>query len=127
MKYLLDTHAVIWYMGNSLSLPPSTKEIIDSQENHIYLSSISLWEIAIKVNLGKLKLSLDFDELLNKIVNSDFNILQIENEHLKTLAALPFLHKDPFDRLLVSTAITENLIIITSDENIYKYNVQWIF
>ena len=128
MRYLLDTHTAMWYMGNTPNpLPFNTKEIISNNENYIYLSSVSLWEIAIKVNLGKLTLSLTFDEFLNRITNSDFNILQIENEYLKKLADLPFLHKDPFDRLLISTAIVENLIIITADESIHKYDVSCIF
>ena len=127
MKYLLDTHALIWYLEDSPNLPSEIKEIIDNNENRIYLCSISCWEIAIKISIGKLKLNLNFDEFLNKIKSSDFDILQIKDEHLKRLTALPFLHKDPFDRLLVSTAITENLTLITTDENIRYYDVSWVW
>ena len=97
MKYLLDTHIVIWYLEDSSNLSSTIKEIIDKNENEIYLSSVSLLEIAIKLSLDKLRLILSFDEFLNHIINTDFNILQIENEYLKQLAVLPFLHKDPFD------------------------------
>ena len=127
MKYLLDTHALIWYLEDSPNLPSEIKEIIDNNENRIYLCSVSCWEIAIKISIGKLKLHLNFDEFLNKIKSSDFDILQIKDEHLKRLTALPFLHKDPFDRLLVSTAITENLTLITTDENIRYYDVSWVW
>ena len=127
MRYLLDTHVIIWMAEDSQKLPPKMKEIIKLTQNSIFISSISIWEIAIKMNLGKLKLNLAFDELLIGIKNSDFDILQIEDEYLEGLFVLPFLHKDPFDRLLISTALAEDLTIITIDENIQKYDVPWIW
>ena len=127
MKYLLDTHAVIWLIEDSHKMPLKIKEIVKLPENDIYICSISLWEIAIKINLGKIKLNMTLDELLDNIKNSYFDILQIEDRHLKTLSKLPFLHKDPFDRLIISSAITEDLTVITIDENIQKYDVPWIW
>jgi len=127
MKYLIDTHVVIWYCEDSLDLPEKIYKIIDNCEDNIYISSASLWEIAIKMNIGKLSLKLSLGELLAYIKNSDFNILQIEDEYLKKLACLPLIHKDPFDRLLVSTALAEKLTIITADENIHGYDVSWIW
>ena len=127
MKYLLDTHTVLWYMGNSPVLPAKTKGMIANSENNVSVCSVSLWETAIKVNLGKLKSSLTFDEFLDKIRNSDFDVLQIRNEYLKRLSVLPFIHKDPFDRLLIATALVENLTIITTDSSIQKYDVSWIW
>ena len=79
------------------------------------------------MKLGKLDIDFTLEELLTAVENSDFGILQIENSYLKSLSALPFLHKDPFDRLLISTAISENLTIVTVDENIQKYGVPWIW
>ena len=127
MKYLLDTHAVIWYFEDSSELPEKIKELIDNPETDIYICSISLWEIAIKMNLGKLNISLPFDELLNSIKNGDFNVLHIEDEYINGLSLLPFIHKDPFDRLIISTALADNLTIITVDENIKKYDVPWVW
>jgi len=127
MRYLLDTHTVIWYFQNSSELPQKVKEIIKLSENEIYICSISLWEIAIKVNLGRLTLSITFDELIEDIKNRDFEILQIEDNYLQGLSSLPFIHRDPFDRLLISTALVENLTILTIDENIQKYGVSWIW
>jgi len=127
MKYLLDTHAVIWYFEASPELPQKIRDIIHNNEIGIYISSVSLWEIAIKINLGKLDLKLQLDELLNIIKNRDFNILQIEDEYLTGLSALPYIHKDPFDRLLISTALAEDFTIITIDENIQKYDVPWMW
>ena len=125
MKYLLDTHAVIWYYENSAELSRTAEKLIDNAANIKYIHVVSLWEIAIKINLGKLKVSFTLDEMLNDVKNRDFNILQIENEYLNRLAALPYIHKDPFDRLIIATALAEDLTIITVDENIQKYDVKW--
>jgi len=127
MKYLLDTHVVIWHFDDSPKLLQEVTEIIKNSENTLYISSISLWEIAIKMNLGKLDLSITLEDLLIRIKNSDAEILQIENEYLQNLSNLPFLHKDPFDRLLIATAIVEDLTIITVDDNIQRYDVSWVW
>ncbi|MCL1820535.1 MAG: type II toxin-antitoxin system VapC family toxin [Oscillospiraceae bacterium] len=127
MGYLLDTHAIIWHIEDSSKITKKAKEIIDNNKNKIFISSVSLWEIAIKLNLGKLTVNFTFNELLDDIKSGEFTILQIENEYLKGLSSLPFLHKDPFDRLLLATAIAEKLTIITIDENIQKYDVSWVW
>ena len=127
MRYLLDTHTVIWYLDESHRLPQGMEEVIDHSDNRIYVSSVSLWETAIKINLGKLELNSTFNEFLNKVRNSDFDILQIEDAYLQSLSILPSIHKDPFDRLLIATALVENLTIITVDENVRKYSVPCIW
>jgi len=127
MKYLMDTHVIIWLACDSDELPKSIRKIIEQPENDIYICSASLWEIAVKANLGKLKLKQPLDKLLSDIKNSGFNVLQIETAYLCKLLELPYIHKDPFDRLLISTALVEDLIIITTDENIQKYDVPWIW
>jgi len=127
MGYLLDTHAIIWYFENSAELPDEIEKIIDNPEVSIYICSVSLWEIAIKVSIGKLELQIPLNELLNHIHNGDFNVLHIGDTHLNRLIDLPFIHKDPFDRLIISSALVEGLTIITVDENIKKYNVPCIW
>ena len=127
MGYLLDTHAIIWYFENSAELPDEIEKIIDNPEVSIYICSVSLWEIAIKVSIGKLELQIPLNELLNHINNGDFNVLHIGDTHLNRLIDLPFIHKDPFDRLIISSALVEGLTIITVDENIKKYNVPCIW
>jgi len=127
MSYLLDTHVLIWYLDDYLRIPTRITSLIDSTENQKYICSISLWEIAIKTNIGKLKMSLSFDELLTEVKNSDITVLQVEEKYLKGILTLPFFHKDPFDRLLIATAIAENITIITADENIQKYDVPWLW
>jgi len=127
MKYLLDSHAVIWYLEDSQKLPQKSVRLVDNPDNSVFISAVSLWEIAIKMNLGKLDLKFSLDKLLNAVNASDFDILQIEDDYLKLLSTLPNIHKDPFDRLLIASAVTEDLTIITADENIQKYDVQWIW
>ena len=127
MRFLLDTHAAIWYFEDSPQLSQKVNSLIDNPEISIFISSASLWEIAIKMSLGKLGLGMSFKDFLNSIRTRDFEILQIEDEYLEVLLTLPQLHKDPFDRLIISTAIADNLTIITIDENIKKYNVPWIW
>ena len=127
MRYLLDTHVIIWMVEDSPNLPLAIREIIKNPENQVVICSISLWEIAIKMNIGKLTLSLTFDELVDILRNGDFDFMQVEDEYLSCLSKLPLLHKDPFDRLLISTAIVEKMTFITIDENIPKYDVSWIW
>jgi PIN domain nuclease of toxin-antitoxin system len=127
MRYLLDTHAIIWCFEHSKELPREIEELIDNPEFNIYICAVSLWEIAIKMNLGKLDLKFTLDELLGVVQNRDFNILQIEANYLKKLSDLPYIHNDPFDRLIIATALAEDLPIITIDENIHKYDVKWVW
>ncbi|MCL2665433.1 MAG: type II toxin-antitoxin system VapC family toxin [Defluviitaleaceae bacterium] len=127
MKYLIDTHVIIWLAINSSELPEGIKELIENPENDIFVCSASLWEMAIKMNLGKLNLILPLDKLLSDIKTSGFNVLQVDDKYLCNLLTLPIIHKDPFDRLIISTALVENLIVITIDENIHKYDVPWIW
>ena len=127
MAYLLDTHAVIWYLEDSFDLPVKIKDIIDDSKNKVCICAVSLWEIVIKVSLNKLVLHSPLDEALTSIKNGEFDILQIEETHLKELSKLPFLHKDPFDRLIISTALCEDLTIITVDDNIHRYGASWIW
>ena len=126
MRYLLDTHTILWCTNRrDNKLSKKAEDIITNHQNDIYISSASLWEIAIKVGLGKLDINLN--RLISELEKVDFTILHAENAFLKELVQLPFIHKDPFDRLLVATAISEDMTLITADKNIHKYNVQWVW
>jgi PIN domain nuclease of toxin-antitoxin system len=127
MNYLLDTHSIIWLIEDSKKLPSKIKDIVADSDNEVYISSASLWEMAIKLSIGKLELSIEFEELLAIIEECGFSILQIKNDYLIKLLSLPFIHNDPFDRLIISTALSENLTIITVDNDIQKYNVSWVW
>ncbi|MCL2708691.1 MAG: type II toxin-antitoxin system VapC family toxin [Defluviitaleaceae bacterium] len=126
MKYLLDTHILIWYIENSPKLHKKHEIIIDDDENGIFVSAVTYWEIALKISLGKLKMSLSFKDFVENIEKRKFTILQIKNDYLECLLKMPFIHRDPFDRMIVSTATVEKLSIITMDENIMKYGIPFI-
>jgi len=120
MKYLLDTHIVLWFLkGEKLS--EKTKELIQNGEN--YISVVSLWEVAIKMNLNKFSFNGGFKAFRELVANNGFNVLAIKDEYMERLFDLPFIHRDPFDRLLIATAAVENMTVITADENIQKYDI----
>ena len=125
MKYLLDTHTLIWYFEDDGKLPRNVENIIDNPVNTIFVSSATLWEIAIKVGLGKL--DVDFDDLLVQVEQAEFTVVQIENAYLREIITLPQVHKDPFDRLLIATAKIEKMAVVTTDENIHKYDVDLLW
>lgn len=126
MQYLLDTHVIIWLTGvDEWKLSPKSKEIILHGQNDLYLSVVSIWEIALKVNKNKLNLGISMEELIEKIIKSGINITSLSTLYILGLASLPNFHSDPFDRLIVSTALAENLVILTADDNLKKYPVKW--
>ena len=122
MKYLLDTHVVIWVAENNPSLTDKVKTIILDKNIEKYVSIVSAWEVAIKLGSNKLDIDGGLLEFFRMIDDNGFFTLSIEREHLQLIPDLPGYHKDPFDRLLIATAITENMTLITIDENIHKYN-----
>ena len=125
MKLLLDTHTLIWFSSNSEKIPQRILHELINPDNSLYISAVSLWEIVIKVGLGKLDIS--FDNLLAKLANIEINILQIESTFLAKVMDLPYIHKDPFDRLIIATALVTDMTILTTDENIRKYDVSWMW
>ena len=128
IRYLLDTHTIIWLTGiDDWKLSQKSKDIILSGANDLSVSIISLWEIALKVNKGKLDLGITLDELIEKIQESRIIIAPVKATHILGLSKLPPIHNDPFDRLLISAAISENMVILTADENIQQYNVKWVW
>lgn len=122
-SYLLDTQIFIWWLDDSQRLKKSVRKILANPNYITYLSIASLWEMAIKRTKGKLQLSRSLEWIVN---NSGFNTLSIELNHILKLEKLPSLHGDPFDRILISQAQTENLTLITSDSKIWQYDVNLI-
>ena len=113
-KYLLDMHTLIWLIQDSSKISNNVKEMLKLPGNFVCLSAVSLWEVAIKASINKLSLKRPFSNLLSDLQRTDILILQIEDSYLQNLYTLPFIHKDPFDRLIISTALAENLTIITA-------------
>ena len=127
MKYILDTHIVLWLTSNPDLLTDKAKKEILSSKNTMYVSIASAWELAIKINIGKFRLDGGIAEFYKMVEHNGFKWLNVEKDYISTLQNLELLHRDPFDRLLISTAISEKMSIITADNNIQKYNVKWLW
>ena len=123
MKYLLDTHVVLWVAQNSPLLTDKVKTIILDKHTEKYVSIASAWEVAIKLGTHKLSLKGGLPEFFRMIDKNGFFTLSIEREYLRLIPKLPDHHKDPFDRLIITTAIAEDMTLITADENLYKYAI----
>ena len=124
MRYLIDTQIAIWAKENNLRLKPSVRSILEDLENDIYVSAFSLQEIAIKHQLAKLpNFMVSVEAFAQTLIDDDFSILSISNAHIFNYNRIPFHddHRDPFDRFILSVALTENMIIITADEKFKRY------
>lgn len=126
MKYLLDTQIIIWALENNSQLPKPIKETIDDPEQDIFITVVSLWEIAIKRSIGKLELNYELADIHRQMSHKDASILAIAVEHLATNESLSFVdkHRDPFDRLIISQAIAEDMTLISSDPYFKHYPVK---
>ncbi|MEB3311825.1 MAG: type II toxin-antitoxin system VapC family toxin [Snowella sp.] len=120
MDYLLDTHIILWYLQGDIRLTP----IIENLENQLYVSMASLWEISIKVGLGKLSLDNDLSQLKPSLIENDFKIIYISFSDVIAYKSLPLInnHRDPFDRMLISQAINRSLILISHDTQFCHYS-----
>ena len=121
MQFLIDTHVLIWYLDGNYRLPDYIRKTIDNVDNKVFISIASLWELAIKLNLKKIDTTINLSTIEADIIKRDFTILNISFAHLNTLSFLQYHHGDPFDRLLIAQAITENLSIISADRHFAAY------
>lgn len=125
--YLLDTQVFIWANQDHKKLTPNFIKILSNPTHHFCLSMASIWEMQIKTQLGKLTVEPTLKQALSVAKQKNlYQILPITKTHILNLQQLPFIHKDPFDRLLISQAMTENLTILTVDEHIVKYPISFI-
>ena len=124
MRLLLDTHVLLWWLGDMSRLGRTARNLIEDPDNHLLFSPASPWEMAIKVGTGKLRV--DIGEAMEAFAAADFSQLHIAPAHLVSLTRLERLHGDPFDRLLVAQAIVEGLTIMTDDSAITRYPVATI-
>jgi len=128
MRLLIDTHTFLWFiMGNS-KLSLKARALIEEEGNEKLLSTASLWEMAIKISLGKLSFAEPFSELIpQQIEINGIKLLNIGINHLSRLTSLPFHHRDPFDRLLVAQCIVERLPLASADSVFDDYPVERIW
>jgi PIN domain nuclease of toxin-antitoxin system len=127
MRYLLDTHTLIWYLEDDARLSSYAKSIIEDDKNEILTSVVSFWEMAIKINLGKLTLKISLDEMFERLDDMEIHVIAIQASHIRILQILPLHHRDPFDRMIIAQAAAEKCTIISIDDafNAYPTPILW--
>jgi PIN domain nuclease of toxin-antitoxin system len=128
MKFLLDSHVFIWLFAAPEKLGEKARSIIEAQDSELLLSAASIWELGVKHQLGKLSLPLPIEEYItSRAQDAGIGLLPISPIHCFRVTELPFHHKDPFDRMIVAQALTENLTVLTHDSILSEYNIliQW--
>ena len=122
MKVLLYTHVLLWAAGEPERLPEQARQLLEAPENELVFSVASLWEVAIKSALGREDFRVDAAVLRRGLIENGYLELPVAGEHAVAVAALPPLHRDPFDRLLVAQALTEPLRLLTADAALAAYS-----
>ncbi len=124
MKLLLDTHSFLWFIGGGSKLSMNARMLIEDVSNQSMLSVASLWEMAIKVSIGKLSLGQPFETLIPQQMSlNGIGMLEISFPHTVVVATLPVYHRDPFDRLLIAQAIVEQIPIVSCDPAFDRYTI----
>lgn len=121
MKLLLDTHLLLWAAQGIEHLPTDAQMLMSEPENDLFFSVASLWEIVIKCGLGREDFKVDPRVLRRSLLDNDYHELPIHSEHAVAIGALPPIHKDPFDRLLVAQALVEGITLLTADIRVAQY------
>jgi len=120
VKFLLDTHVLLWWLSNDSALPVPAAGAIANSESAVFVSAASVWEIAIKVSAGRLEVP---DDIIDEIRSNQFDELPIAFLHAIAAGALPPHHADPFDRILIAQAMVEGLTLISHDRRFSNYDV----
>ncbi|MCF7530559.1 type II toxin-antitoxin system VapC family toxin [Neisseria lisongii] len=121
MKYLLDTHILLWAATDSPKLSRAARAIIENWENELYFSAASIWEIAIKTGLGKPEFQVNSSLFRRTLLDNGYLELAIDGRHTAATETLPEIHKDPFDRLLVAQSQIEGMALISADQKVIAY------
>lgn len=124
MKLLLDTHALLWWLADDEQLGARARELIEDPGNDVFVSVVSLWEIVVKVRVGKLEASIE--EVAAAVQRGGFALLDIGVAHLRQAADLPMHHRDPFDHLLIAQAAVEGATFVSEDRHTPKYPVRFV-
>ncbi|MGL5834709.1 MAG: type II toxin-antitoxin system VapC family toxin [Waterburya sp.] len=128
MKFLLDTHVLIWWTGESSKISTTVKDLLIDKNNIFFISFASIWEIQIKSQLGKLELNVPLSKIIQDQQEiNQFQLLPISLNHIYFLNNLPNHHRDPFDRLLISQSIVEQIPILSVDKLFDLYSAQRIW
>lgn len=128
MNVLLDTHAFLWFVNDSPRLSQPARVLLESDETQPFISTASLWEIAIKISLGKLSLTQPYETFISQqLALNGIGLLNIGIEHIVAVANLHFHHRDPFDRLIVIQAKIENMALVSADSIFDIYDIERIW
>ena len=128
MRYLLDTHAFLWFVLDDQRISKEARSIIEDSKNKIYFSAASAWEIAIKTKLARLKIKGEFESfIIEQLSTNSFVPLSITISHSLYTEQLPQIHKDPFDRIIIAQSKLEDLPLISKDKKIRKYKLAMIW
>ena len=128
MNCLLDTHSFLWFIAGSSKLSERTRLLIENTDTQLYLSIASLWELSIKISIGKLFLKEPFEKIIPaQLTQNSIDLLPISIEHTAALIKLPFHRRDPFDRIIIAQAQVEQLAIIGKDSAFSAYEIQQIW
>jgi PIN domain nuclease of toxin-antitoxin system len=127
MKLLLDTHAVLWFLTGHTSLSAKARAAMEDRENERWISMAGLWEIAVKVGLGKLELNVPFPMFLQVLRLHRIEILEIRAEHVTAVSRLPPYHRDPFDRMMAVQSAVEAMPLVSVDPMFDRYGVRRIW
>lgn len=124
MKLLLDTHTLLWFIAGSREISDKARTLIEDAENEKFVSIASIWEIAIKISLGKMSLATPFDSLFpHQLEVNGFQLLPVTVAHASIVAGLPFHHRDPFDRILIAQAAHEKMDVVSIDNVVDNYAI----
>lgn len=118
----MDTHLLLWATASSRRLPKEARRLLESQDNQLYCSAASLWEIAIKLTLRRPGFQVDLGRLRSALSEMGFEELPVTGAHAERLVALPQIHKDPFDRILIAQSLCEPMVLLTNDEVLGEYS-----
>ena len=127
MNYLLDTHVLIWFLNGDKALSTKVRKAIESENAINFISIASLWEIAIKISLDRLSIKVSFEKLSAELEKNNFQILPITFNDTIILSTLPFLHRDPFDRLIISQSISNDFTLISKDKEFAQYKIKLLW
>jgi PIN domain nuclease of toxin-antitoxin system len=123
MNLLIDTHVFLWWDSQPEKIPTGTLSVLEDPDNIVWLSLVSIWEVQIKTQMGKLVLNNSLDNLVQQQQQNGIQLLPIKLNHILALQPLPYYHKDPFDRLLIAQSIAENLTCVSADSVFKQYSI----
>lgn len=121
MKLLLDTHVLLWAAGNPARLSEAARNLLLAQDNQLVFSSASIWEASIKASLGRDDFRVDTRRLWRMLLANGYRELPLTGEHAVVVEHLPWLHKDPFDRILIAQSRVEGMTLLTADKSVADY------